>query len=265
MVFYAPAQAQSRRLDYLDYSDSDSNHHNPGYAERGYCGGFKTEAQRHTWGNHSNQDSLPWYRGHQLGIMVPTWFITLTIFVQWIRCWRVTRDGGRDWDLRGLHTRRPSLQLALGTRFITWPFLSLNFSLQFWQKFHLDEKEFTGVENLWWSPSTMFRISLLLSSRFLFLAPFLSLGQSFWSQWWWQSRSFLMINHDHHQGVIRAEATYCPLPHHHHHHRHLHRHHHRRRHCHHRHHQGVIRAEATFLTPSGDNFGCVWIRVAVDH
>ena len=29
--------------------------------------------------------------------------------------------------------------------------------------------------------------------------------------------------------------------------------------------QGVIRAEATFLTPSGDNFGCVWIRVAVDH
>ena len=127
MVFYA--QAQSRRLDYLDYSDSDSNHHNPGYAERGYCGGFKTGPQRHTWGNHSNQDSLPWYRGHQLGIMVPTWFITLTIFVQWIRCWRVTRDGGRDWDLRGLHTRRPSLQLALGTRFITWPFLSLNFLL----------------------------------------------------------------------------------------------------------------------------------------
>ena len=29
--------------------------------------------------------------------------------------------------------------------------------------------------------------------------------------------------------------------------------------------QGVIRAEATFLTSSGDNFGCVWIRVAVDH
>jgi len=29
--------------------------------------------------------------------------------------------------------------------------------------------------------------------------------------------------------------------------------------------KGVIRAEATFLTPSGDNFGCVWIRVAVDH
>jgi len=29
--------------------------------------------------------------------------------------------------------------------------------------------------------------------------------------------------------------------------------------------KGVIRAEATFLTPSGDNFACVWIRVAVDH
>jgi len=29
--------------------------------------------------------------------------------------------------------------------------------------------------------------------------------------------------------------------------------------------KGVIKAEATFLTPSGDNFGCVWIRVAIDH
>ena len=56
---------------------------------------------------------------------------------------------------------------------------SIFLSLQFWQKFHLDEKEFTGVENLWSSPSAMFRISSLLSSRFLFLAPFLSLGQSF--------------------------------------------------------------------------------------
>ena len=65
--------------------------------------------------------------GTNLGSWCLHVIITVTIFVQWIRCWRVTRDGGRDWDLRGLHTRRPSLQLALGTRFITWPFLSLNF------------------------------------------------------------------------------------------------------------------------------------------
>jgi len=29
--------------------------------------------------------------------------------------------------------------------------------------------------------------------------------------------------------------------------------------------QGMMKVEATFLTPSGENFGCVWIRVAVDH
>ena len=31
------------------------------------------------------------------------------------------------------------------------------------------------------------------------------------------------------------------------------------------HHQGMMKLEATFLTPSGENFACVWIRVALDH
>ena len=29
--------------------------------------------------------------------------------------------------------------------------------------------------------------------------------------------------------------------------------------------KGVIRLEATFLTATGDQFACVWVRVAVDH
>ena len=108
--------------------------------------------------------------------------ITVTIFVQWIRCGRVTWDGGGDWHLWGELTRRPSLQLALGTRFIIRPWLFLKpwfllsqyFFFKFWVSIdHLDEKEFTGVESLWWSPSRIFQISSYLSSRFLSVYPFL--------------------------------------------------------------------------------------------
>ena len=50
--------------------------------------------------------------------------ISVTIFVQWIRCGRVAWDGGGVWHLWGELARRPSLQLAPGTRFITsWPWL----------------------------------------------------------------------------------------------------------------------------------------------
>ena len=41
-----------------------------GDPERGDSGWVKTEPQCHTWGDHSHQDSLPRYWGHQLGFLV---------------------------------------------------------------------------------------------------------------------------------------------------------------------------------------------------
>ena len=124
--------------------------------------------------------------------------ISVTIFVQWIRCGRVAWDGGGDWDLWGELARRPGLQIALGTRFIIYPWLFLKpwFLLSIFFLHILGEHWSSWRKGVYGSGEPLVITFKDIPNIFLpFLKVFISLSfpQGFLKdtiQWWWQSRYF---------------------------------------------------------------------------